>query len=123
MTKPTVVANAAPSAAPVLPTFKTVDRPVSVGRTKEPNPYEDFLKTVETDVKGYSKGFAAVHDTPQAAKVHVNMIRRAAKALELGVSVLWKDGAKDVTFAVVPKRVRNKDTGLVETPAEGAPSK
>jgi len=117
-----------------LPTFKIVDAPTPKTARKQPNPYDGLIHEMageaEASAKGCSRGRSADFRTPELAKLHENMIRRAARNHDprVGISVIrtpvGEPNAKgeqkvNLVFAVIPKRVVNRQTGAVESPAEG----
>lgn len=112
-------------AIPSLPSFIDVPRPEPRVKQALPNPYDAVVKALaqSADVRGYSGGKQFTMAEAQA-KVHQNMIRRAAKKQGVGISVLASpvnsSGTVTVTFAVVPKRVVNRATNTVEAPEQGA---
>lgn len=108
-----------------LPAFKEAEPLLPKVREAGPNPYDDIIKELAdaVDVKGYSKS-REFQVEAQHAKVHVNAIRRAAKKLNVGISVPHDDPSKvepkakvTISFGVVPKRTKNAATDKVETPA------
>lgn len=109
-------------AAPSLSEWAQVERP-KLGRFRaEPNPFLDLLPQVPTDVQGYSAGYSKTYPALDVAKSVAAKLRRAAKELGFGMSVLINDTdpkAVILTWAVIPKRTVNKD-GAVKTPTEGA---
>lgn len=93
-----------------LPAPKPVNFPTRTsgpGRTRDPNPFDDYVKQSYDENRAYSWTAAQLKSTGLEVKKILELIRRSATYFNIGVDT-YVDEKGGVTFQAREKRVVNR---------------